>query len=245
MVYNEIMTRDWYSHLMVLENDVRVDQAAAPGEAEIGYQPGRLPVLLSAPHAARHIRAGQLKHGEPMTAGLARWVAEETGAHVLYLRRRTNGDPNSDFYSPYKQALRAAHTQTPFCFMVDVHGASDRHNFGLALGSMGGQSCARLLPEILAALAEQGFSPRGRGLLRVDLDEKFKGLGSPVRETLTRFAWHELHLPCLQVEIHAQLRDVQAQSELKRTAAALRALVLAAAAAAADCCSKSHGTTLK
>jgi hypothetical protein len=147
-----------------------------------------------------------------------------------------------------RHALPTVDASTIDAFLAPAEGEA-RHGLLFFAGDPGSRAetldVAVVLPEILAALAEQGFSPRGRGLLRVDLDEKFKGLGSPVRETLTRFAWHELHLPCLQVEIHAQLRDVQAQSELKRTAAALRALVLAAAAAAADCCSKSHGTTLK
>ncbi len=96
----EVMQR-----LVELEADVRYQELPSDGEPEFRYEPGQIPVLLSAPHGAVHTRLGQLKKEDEYTAGMARLVAELTGAHGLYARRRSTADPNWDTDIPYKKRL--------------------------------------------------------------------------------------------------------------------------------------------
>jgi len=80
--------------LVELERDVRYQDPPEEGEAQVGLVRGEIPVLLSAPHAAVHTRRGRAKEEEEFTAAMARLVAELTGAHALYARRRSATGPN-------------------------------------------------------------------------------------------------------------------------------------------------------
>ena len=91
--------------LVELERDVRYQDPPEDGEAQVGLVRGEIPVLLSAPHAAVHTRRGRAKEEEEFTAAMARLVAELTGAHALYARRRSPTDPNWYPDVPYKRLL--------------------------------------------------------------------------------------------------------------------------------------------
>jgi len=198
------------ARLIELEQDIHYQAPAEPGQAEFRHEPGVRPVLLSAPHGAAHRRHGQYKDEDEFTAGLARLVAERSGAHVLYLRRRSAEDANVDGGSGYKEALRRIAAESRLRFVLDLHGAHPEHAFGLALGSMKGQSCPPdRLQAILEVLARHGFSQQAADpLYRLDVDQKFPGSGSAQRETVTRFL-HRLGVPAVQIEINARLRIAQ------------------------------------
>jgi len=49
-------------HLLeILEKGISFRQLPAPGKVEFAYQPGSLPVLVTAPHGAAHYRNGRWK----------------------------------------------------------------------------------------------------------------------------------------------------------------------------------------
>lgn len=194
--------------LVELESKIEYRDSPPPGAAEFSYLPGEIPILLSAPHGAAHVRNGRLKPEDEYTAGLCLLVAELTGAHVLYSHNRAPCDPNWDRDAPYKHRLRAILSQDGLRCVVDVHGASPRHEFGLAVGTMRGRSLPGLRAPLLASLRRCGFSESGRGLQRLDVDNRFTGAGGKRQETVTRFVWEELGVPAVQIEINAHLRIV-------------------------------------
>lgn len=194
--------------LMELEADVAYRRMAESGEESWCYVPGNVEVLLSAPHAAAHCRNGRLKEEDEYTAALARFVGEQTGAHVLYVRRRLDHDPNFDRHSLYKARLGEIIRSSTIRCVLDLHGASDRHDFGIELGTMRGQSCEDRLELILGALAVQGFTPEGHGLGRLELDGHFTAGGGKNQETITRFVWETFKIPAVQVELNSRLRVV-------------------------------------
>src|SRR5271157_643571 len=206
MVMDDLLKR-----LVELEADIEYQIPAAIGQPEFGYIPGRMPVLLSAPHGAVHQRiAYESKDEDEYTAGLVRLLAELTGAHALYARNRSTSDPNVHQDIPYKQKMREVIEQDGIRFVLDLHGASDPKNkFGIALGTIGGKSCPRQRPLILSVLAKHGFSPDARGRDNLDVDKAFKGAGGAERETITRYASQVLHVPAAQFELFADLRIVQ------------------------------------
>ena len=209
---------DLLKRLVELESDIEYQIPPAPGQPEFGYVPGRRPVLLSAPHGAAHQRiAYEYKDEDEYTAGLARLLAELTGAHALYARNRSTSDPNVHEDIPYKQKMREIIEQAGIHFVLDLHGASDpKYKFGIALGTIGGKSCPLQRPLILSVLAKHGFSPEARGRDNLDVDRAFKGAGGAGRETITRYASQVLHVPAAQFELFADLRIVQRRPDASK-----------------------------
>lgn len=199
---------DLIERLVELESAVDYKSPPAPGQPEFCYSPGSIPVLISAPHGAAHRRNGHYKEEDEYTAGMARLVAERTGAHVLYIWRRSETDPNFDQSAPYKQALKEAVKINSIAFVLDLHGCAPDRSFGIGLGSMHGQSCPEQLPAILEALAAHGYHPGGEGLSRLDVDDTFPGGGGKRQETITRYVSSVLGVAALQVELNAYLRVV-------------------------------------
>lgn len=191
------------TRLSELEADVRYQEA---GEPESGYAAGRLPVLLSAPHGAVHTRNGLPKEEDEYTAAFVRLVAELTGAHALYARRRSAQDPNWDVTAAYKDRLAEVVRRSAVHFVLDLHGAAEDKPFGLALGTMHGHSCPVQRQLILDALRRAGYSEQGQGLSRLDVDHTFAAAGNG---TITRFASTVLQVPAAQLEINARLRVVE------------------------------------
>ena len=201
------------ARLKELESDVRYQECPKDDEPEFQYVPGEVPILISAPHGAVHTRAGKLKEEDEFTAGIARLVAELTNTHVLYARRISGTDPNWDSDAPYKERLRKIVEDAKIRFVLDLHGASARWKFGIALGTMNGDSCPDHHEQIIQRLENCGFGANGSGLDRLDVDNEFTGKGMPDQNTVIRFAWEELGTPAAQVELHASLRIVERRSD--------------------------------
>ena len=58
------------------------------------YRTGRLPILISAPHGARHWRNNKWKQEDEYTSSLAVILAERTESHVIFVKNATREDPN-------------------------------------------------------------------------------------------------------------------------------------------------------
>jgi hypothetical protein len=226
--------------LIALEADVAYREPACQGEPEFQYEVGKIPVLISAPHGAVHWREGAEKSEDEFTAGLARLAGELSGAHVLYARRRSNTDPNWDTGVPFKMRMAEIVSEAGIRFVLDLHGAANRRPFGIALGTMRGESCPRQRPAIIRAFSSAGFQTAGQGQSRLDLDRFFTAIGKDGQETVTRYAWTTLGIPAAQVEIHECLRVAAPRADasspvaclaqpeaIERIIAALVAVVLA------------------
>jgi hypothetical protein len=192
--------------LIALEADISYQEPAGPGEPEFRYEAGTVPVLISAPHGAVHWREGGKKSEDEFTAGLARLAGALSGAHVLYARRRSHTDPNWDTGVPFKMQMAEIVSQSGIHFVLDLHGAANRRPFGIALGTMRGQSCPRQRSAIIRAFSSAGFQSSAEGRSRLDLDLFFTASGKDGQETITRYVWSTLGVPAAQVEIHKCLR---------------------------------------
>jgi hypothetical protein len=197
--------------LAQLEKDIRYQEPAADHDPEFKHTPGSIPILLSAPHGAVHTRNGAAKDEDEFTAGLAQLIGRQTGAHVLYARRRSNTDPNYYPGAPYKYRLENLVQEHGIKFVLDVHGVLPGRKFGIELGTARGQSCSPDEKELIIDVLEAfGFKPQHPSRLhRLWVDEKYTGAGSRRVETVTQFAWKRLGLSAAQFEINAHLRIPQ------------------------------------
>ena len=192
--------------LVDFEKDVLYQEYPGSQEPECLLIPGNIPILLSAPHGAVHTRDGKDKEEDEYTAGIARLVAARTGAHVIYARRKSRTDPNTDPNAPYKKTLLKIVHENNINFVLDLHGANKDRDFGIALGTIRGQSCTEEERKvILTTFKKHGIAKSGDHLSRLDLDLQFAGAGNDHRETIIKFC-HENSIHAAQIEINAWLR---------------------------------------
>jgi hypothetical protein len=203
--------------LVELETAVTHKHPPTNGQSPFMHKQGRLPILLSAPHGTAHRRNGRVKAEEGFTSALARLVAAETGAHVLHTQYMTRSDPNYEPSAPYKTALRRIVQGYDIRFVLDIHGMSDRHKFGLALGTMNGRSCPNHESLILQTLQTHGFRPSTKAEVR-QFDrlrwDRFvlnhsRFTGGVINHTVTKFVREKLDIAAAQIELCSSLRVVQ------------------------------------
>lgn len=199
--------------LVALEQEqVHYDMPAPPGNSGLAVLPGRRAVLISAPHAVRHWRRDSWKREDEYTAAIACWLHRQTGAYALYPTHRIDPDPHADGdRGAYKRAVRDLIGAGAIRLVVDLHGARGDRDFAVALGTIRGESCPSYEGKIAAAFEAMGFrqgADAASGLDRLALNPPHYtgGVSDP---TITRFAWRELGVPAVQVELNAWVRIVQ------------------------------------
>ncbi len=205
------------AQLIALETEVDYRQPPTDGRPPFRYERGRLPILLSAPHGAAHRRNGRYKQEDEYTSAIARLVAAETGAHVLYSYALSDSDPNWDVDSPYKDCLRSLVADCDIGFVLDIHGMSNRHRIGIAVGTIGGVSCPDYEAIILDSLKEESFvettAAQARQFERLRWDHfvlnHHRFTGGLVSHTITRYASQELGIAAAQIELCGSLRIVR------------------------------------
>lgn len=105
---------------------------ALGGEFEVPHRSGafagrvgRTPLVLSAPHNARHMRDGAPKQAEPGTGPLVERLSRELDASAVWTFGPQAGDPNWDVDHPYVDALAAIASATE-SLVIDVHTMRNR-----------------------------------------------------------------------------------------------------------------------
>jgi hypothetical protein len=184
-------------------------------------------VLLSAPHACRHLRDGRIKMGEEFTASLARYVARLTGNHAIFTLHPSDEDPNWQENSEYKEAIRRLVAEQQIRLVIDLHGMTNRYAMGIAIGTMYGRALHGM--DVVSPFLQCGFRrveaaaldaplPRGAGRQvsgtgperhwRTLVVDHPRFTGGVRNHTVTRFVAKQLGVAAVQVEIAAVNRIV-------------------------------------
>jgi hypothetical protein len=179
-----------------------------------GVNEGKIPILISAPHGARHLRFSQKdgslwKEEDEYTASMAIKLGELTGAHVIYVKNKTIEDPNFEEVSKYKFAIKQIVEKEQIKFLADIHGADKNNTFNIDVGiidekDMKQCSCPKLKPVI------------ERSLIKFQnplFNQKFNAshLG-----TITYFARHVCGIESAQFEINAKYRIIERKSDASK-----------------------------
>ena len=187
---------------------------ASDGCAWFEIARGRVPVLVSAPHACMHQREGVVKMQEEYTGALAYYLAEQCGCHAIATQFKTDEDPNWQTQSDYKNAIRQLASETEIRLLIDLHGMTNRYHMGVALGTIHGKSCD--VNDVLPHFIEAGFketaaddlTPDHKNAWRRVVVDHPKFSGGVVNHTVTRFAAHDLAIASVQVELSSEVRVV-------------------------------------
>ncbi len=171
-----------------------------------GYVKGSIPILISAPHGARHFRTSERrwKKEDAYTSSLALELGRLTGAHVLYLKNKAREDPNNDRGTAYKEFLKKVVEENSIRFVLDLHGAAARRPFKVDVGivddAVARCSCPTFKPLVEKTFA--GFEPK---IFNKDFPAHSRG-------TITSFARNSLGIEAAQVEINARYRIVESKT---------------------------------
>ncbi|AFM40663.1 hypothetical protein Desaci_1669 [Desulfosporosinus acidiphilus SJ4] len=158
---------------------------------------GKLPVLVSAPHAVRHYRQKKIKMSDQFTGSTVYLLNQLTGCHAIAVTNLYGGDPNFDDPCIYKERIAEICKRENVKFLLDIHGAAREREFDVDFGTNRGKT---LLKTSMLELVERNFQAFGLNRLTHD---HFASAGP---NTITSFVARELGIPALQIEINKQYR---------------------------------------
>jgi hypothetical protein len=168
---------------------------------------GNIPILISAPHGAKHFRKDKWKEEDEYTASIAIKLAEATGAHVIYVKNKTYEDPNYIGKTEYKEKAREIIQAYGIKFLLDIHGANKKRPFKVAVGTRyektDRSSCPTykdIIGDVLGGFQEPPIFNR-------------KYYKATRKETVTSFARKECGIESAQIEINARYRIVERKPE--------------------------------
>lgn len=156
---------------------------------------GHRPVIVIAPHATVHPRAGRLKYAEIGTASLARLIHRLSGAHAIYPTRRSLVDPAFTEKSVLKSTLDTLLPEIRPSILIDLHALSPLRIQDIDLGSMWGASVGAQQKFVAALLNELHRA----GLTHISMNR----LPATRPSTITRWAT-SVGVPCIQCEVHSR-----------------------------------------
>lgn len=103
-------------------------------EDYFGFIEGNIPVLISAPHGAKHkrLKNGEeiWKHQDDYTSSIAIVLGKLTGAHVIYVKNKTPEDSNYFENTKYKDKIKHIVKKYDIRFLMDLHGMVMYNSFG-------------------------------------------------------------------------------------------------------------------
>jgi len=186
------------------KNDIKRNE---PRETYYGYVRGQIPILISAPHGARHYRAceSRWKAEDAYTSSLAIVLGRLTGAHVIYLKNKAAEDPNSDIHSRYKDFLANIVRENGIRFLIDLHGAHRDQPFKIDVGTLDNSTEKSSCPTFKPFIAE-AFRDYDDGLFNKQFLAKSPG-------TITSFARNDLGIEAAQFEINALCRTLKSRAD--------------------------------
>lgn len=171
------------------------------GKQNYQVLPGRIPVVLSAPHTVKQWREGKMKERDGMTGGLAEYLCERFGFWGVIRTWNAQDDPNHNndersiaYREAVVEVVRAQSTQ----WVLDLHGCLNKYGFDMSVGINGGENvnCEREeIERLLRYWREVGLDVR--------VDEQFLA-AKP--EVVSNYAYRATGANCLQLEVSARIR---------------------------------------
>lgn len=162
------------------------------------YSHGKLPVLVSAPHAVRHFRHKKIKMSDQFTGSIVYLLNQLTGCHAIAVTKLYGGDPNFDDPCIYKERIAEICDREKVKFVLDIHGAAREREFDVDFGMNGGKTL--LGKSKMLQLIERNF--QDFGLSRTSYD--YFAASGP--HTIANYVARELGIPAVQIEINKQYR---------------------------------------
>ncbi len=208
---NRIKPGNWRRHASValknpvefairFENSQRQRYREFPPEDSTGltFLKGEIPILVTAPHATRHLRMNKLKYQEEYTGALSVILHALTGSYALYTHWASNIDPNFYDHAPFKKKILKVVSKFGIRFVLDLHVTRGQGNEDIYPGI--GNSKEFLLGNDFY-LHHLGELTKSNDLVLGG----FHVFPASVQMTVTKFVSRNLQIPAMQIEINERL----------------------------------------
>lgn len=166
--------------------------------------PGKVPVLVSAPHVFAHKRPnveGIVKQGELMTDVIVSDIARTVDCFAIMTTQPTDYDPNYHrvYDNDYKFELKSLVREHKIKYVIDVHGLSDQHPYDLGI----------FFKRKFRKSMELGYKVADAvraGKLK-DASISLFNFSNNDQETISEFVCDTLKVPAVQIEIARYIRE--------------------------------------
>lgn len=162
---------------------------------------GQIPILVSAPHAVRQLRDGEMKERDGMTGGLAEYLCGKFGVWGVVRTWNADDDPNygeDEQSEMYRKAMANLVREQGIGWVIDLHGCLNKYGFDMDIGVNGGENLACGLDEmdrIVQCWRELG--------LDVHVDRRFR---AHRMQAVSNYVHCATGVNCLQMELSSRLR---------------------------------------
>lgn len=161
---------------------------------------GRIPILLSAPHAVRSVRDRIIKPSDIYTGSIVEYLCLKLNTFGIIRSCNMGDDPNYDMNGyglAYKKAICYLVERYGIICLIDIHGCGDLYSFDIDIGINNSKNINyydSLLYLIYKTLSEIG---------KVTIDAKFKASNMT---NISRYVHEVTKVSCYQLEISKELR---------------------------------------
>jgi hypothetical protein len=169
-------------------------------EGYFEFKEGKIPILISAPHGAKHFRDDDWKEEDQYTSSIAIKLGEITGAHVIYVKNKTREDSNYLERTKYKERIKEVIEEHGIKFLMDLHGVDQHKPFKICVGTgydENEKSSCPAFKDIIEDVLKDFQAPP------IFNRKKFK---AKEKGTVTSFARRECGVESAQFEINAAYR---------------------------------------
>ncbi|HEX3036386.1 MAG TPA: gamma-glutamylcyclotransferase family protein [Thermodesulfobacteriota bacterium] len=177
----------------------RYREYSPPDSRGLIFLRGEIPILITAPHATRHVRMGIFKFQEEYTGALSIILHVLTGSHALYTHWASNTDPNYYDDAPFKRKLQKVVKKFGIKFVLDLHGTRRDWKEDIYPGIGDDREFLLGNSSYLHELEKSAkFNKLTLGGLNV--------FPASRQMTVTKFVARNLGIPAMQIEINERLR---------------------------------------
>jgi gamma-glutamylcyclotransferase (GGCT)/AIG2-like uncharacterized protein YtfP len=167
---------------------------------------GDAPMLVTAPHATRHLRMNKLKQEEGYTGAISVILHSLTGSYALYTHWASKSDPNFYDDAPFKKKLEKIVRKFGIRFVLDLHGTRVQKNKDLYPG-IGNNGEFLIGKDFYLHKLED--SAKSNGLIIGGLNF----FPASIQMTVTKFVATKLRIPAMQIEINEKLRELKSNPQ--------------------------------
>jgi hypothetical protein len=197
--------------------------------------------MISAPHAINQYREGKVKMADRTTGGIAMYLHEITGCHIVYSAHYSDTDPNYDSHegagNQYQTDLRAYIEKHNIKFLIDLHGAAMEKEYAVELGTapkrdmlgevVGDENRSlkryAFIAKFIRFVFEHELADVEASIPKEVWQNRIFDAGS--QNTVTRYISENTDCACTQLEINGFYRDFEHPAELRKMLAGLTYII--------------------
>ena len=199
---------------------------------------GNIPIMLSAPHSVNHYRNGQKKWADLWTGGIALYLQQITGCHLIYNACFAEKDPNFDASdnNDYQKVLKQYLKNKSIYVLLDLHGSSASREYAVELGTAPSPDKSeqekqedltslhgiKIIEDVVMSAFNQNFAKLETTKKSVWKNKIFSAGG---QNTVTKGISDNTNTSCLQLEINAEYRNPDNQAQFTALITALQQII--------------------